>query len=106
MYSAEDIQDRLRERSFRPFRIIASEGLLFEIHHPDLVFVGRHDLMIGHPDPVSPTVYDRVTSRWPLLTWSPWRTPRSPRPRAMGSSDSRGPKRAAPLPCRAAAGCA
>ena len=61
MYTAEAIQTRLREKPFRPLRIVASEGLRFDIHHPDLVFVGRHDLMIGHPDPQSPTVYDRVT---------------------------------------------
>ena len=47
MFRAEDIQARLRERPFRPLRIIASEGLRYDIHHPDLVFVGTRDLMIG-----------------------------------------------------------
>lgn len=61
MFSAEDIQARLRVRPFRPFRIVASEGLHFDIRHPDLVFVGRRDLQVGFPDPDSPTVYDRVT---------------------------------------------
>ena len=61
MYTAEDIQGRLREKPFRPFRIIPSEGLRFDIRHPDLVFVGRHDLMIGFAHPDSPTIYDRVT---------------------------------------------
>jgi hypothetical protein len=35
--------------------------LRFDIFHPDLVFVGRRDLMIGSPDPVTPSVYDHVT---------------------------------------------
>ena len=61
MYNAEDIQARLREKPFRPLRIIASEGLRFDIHHPDLVLVGRRDLMIGSPGPDNPSVYDRVT---------------------------------------------
>jgi hypothetical protein len=61
VYSAEEIQSRLRERPFRPLRIIASEGQRFDIHHPDLVFVGRRDLMIGFPVPENPTIYDRVT---------------------------------------------
>jgi hypothetical protein len=61
MYSSEDIQVRLREKPFRPLRIIASEGLHFDIFHPDLVLVGRHDVMIGSPGPDNPTVYDRVT---------------------------------------------
>jgi hypothetical protein len=61
VFSAEDIQARLRERRFRPLRIVAGEGLRFDIYHPDLVFVGRRDLMIGFPGPDNPTVYDRVT---------------------------------------------
>ena len=60
-YRSEDIQKRLREKPFRPFRIIASEGLRYDIFHPDLVFVGTRDLMIGFPGPDNPTVYDQVT---------------------------------------------
>jgi hypothetical protein len=60
MFTAEEIQARLRERPFRPLRIIASEGLRFNVEHPDLVFVGRRDLMIGTPDAASPSIYDRV----------------------------------------------
>lgn len=61
MFRAEDIQKRLHERPFKPFRIVGSEGLSFDIRHPDLVFVGRHDLMIGTPDKKTPTIYDQVT---------------------------------------------
>jgi hypothetical protein len=61
MYTAEDIQARLREKPFRPLRIIVSEGQHFDIRHPDLVFVGRRDVMIGFPGPDNPSVYDRVT---------------------------------------------
>jgi hypothetical protein len=60
MFTAEEIQKRLRQQPFKPLRIIASEGLRFDIAHPDLVFVGRHDLMIGTPDPVTPTIYSGV----------------------------------------------
>lgn len=61
MFRFEDILNRLREKPFRPLRIIASEGQRFDIFHPDLVFVGRHDLMIGFPGPDHPGVYDHVT---------------------------------------------
>lgn len=61
MFSAEDIQARLREKPFKPVRIVVSEGQRFDIHHPDLVFVGRRDLMIGFPGPDNPSIYDRVT---------------------------------------------
>ncbi len=61
MFNPEEIQARLRERPFRPLRIVASEGLRFDIRHPDLVFVGRRDLIIGTPDPETPSLYDRIT---------------------------------------------
>jgi hypothetical protein len=61
MLRPEDIQARLREKPFRPFRIVASEGMRYEIRHPDLVFVGRHDLMIGFTLDENSTIYDRVT---------------------------------------------
>jgi len=60
MFRSEDIQARLRQRPFQPVRIIASEGMHFDIHHPDLVFVGRRDLTIGTPDPDSASIYDGV----------------------------------------------
>ena len=60
MFSYEDIQGRLPEKPFRPFRIIASEGLKYDIYHPDLVFVGRNDMIIGFASPEHPKAYDRV----------------------------------------------
>ena len=60
MFRPEDIQARLRETPFRPLRLIASEGLRYDIQHPDLVLVGRRDLTIGFPGPDNPMIYDRV----------------------------------------------
>jgi hypothetical protein len=60
MFRADDIQARLREKPFRPLRVIASEGLRYEIHHPDLVLVGQRDLVIGFPGSENPTIYDRL----------------------------------------------
>jgi hypothetical protein len=60
MFRAEDIQARLREKPFRPLRIVASEGLRYDIIHPDLVLVGQRDLVIGYATPDRPTVYDRL----------------------------------------------
>ena len=61
MFRPEDILARLRGRPFRPFRFIASEGLRFEIRHPDLVYVGYRDITIGHELSGVPGNYDRVT---------------------------------------------
>ncbi len=60
MFRAEEIQARLREQPFRPLRLIVNEGLRYDIHHPDLVFVGARDMMIGFAAPERPDVYDRV----------------------------------------------
>jgi hypothetical protein len=61
MYRPEEIQARLRVRPFRPLRLIVSEGLRYDIVHPDLVLVGQRDLTIGSPSPGNPTIYDRLT---------------------------------------------
>jgi hypothetical protein len=60
MFRPEEIQARLRERPFRPLRFIVSEGLRYDINHPDLVLVGERDLMIGFASAARPTVYNRV----------------------------------------------
>jgi hypothetical protein len=60
MFRAEDIQARLREKPFRPLRVIASEGLRYDIHHPDLVLVGQRDLLIGFPSPDNASIYDQL----------------------------------------------
>jgi hypothetical protein len=60
MFTAEEILKRMRVRPFQPVRIIVSEGMHFDIKHPDLVLVGRHDVTIGTPDPASPSIYEGV----------------------------------------------
>ena len=60
MFRAEEIQARIREQPFRPLRLIASEGLRYDIIHPDLVLVGQRDLTIGYPSQENPRVYDRL----------------------------------------------
>jgi hypothetical protein len=61
VFNPETIQARLREKPFKPLRIIVSEGQHFDIQHPDLVLVGRDDLIIGFATPDMPTIYNRVT---------------------------------------------
>jgi hypothetical protein len=61
MFLPEQIQARLREAPFRPFRLVISEGRRFDIDHSELVLVERRDRMIGTPDSAHPTIYDRVT---------------------------------------------
>lgn len=60
MFRAEEIQARLNEKPFRPLRLIVSEGLRYDIVHPDLVLVGSRDMTIGFPGPKHPKIYDRL----------------------------------------------
>ena len=60
MFRPEEFQARLRERPFRPFRIIADEGLRYDIYHPDLVMVGERDVMVGLPGSSKQPIYHRV----------------------------------------------
>ena len=61
MFRPEDILERLRVRPFIPLRIVASEGLHYEIRHPDLIRVSERHLMIGHESPRVPGLYSGVT---------------------------------------------
>jgi hypothetical protein len=45
MFTADDIQARLRERPFIPVRLLTSSGPSYDITHPDLVLVGRRFLI-------------------------------------------------------------
>jgi hypothetical protein len=57
MLRPDEILARLRQQPFRPFRIIASEGLRYDIIHPDLVMVGERSVVIGFSRPNQPTIY-------------------------------------------------
>jgi hypothetical protein len=60
MFTSDIIKARLNQRPFVPVRIIASEGLTFDIYHPDLVWVGWNELHVGFASPDHPTTYDRT----------------------------------------------
>ncbi len=61
MFSADDIQSRIKERPFKPVRIVTSAGQSFDVDHPDLVMVGRRDLIVGTASVEDPGQYERVT---------------------------------------------
>lgn len=66
MFSSDDIQSRIRQQPFRPVRIIISSGQQFDVFHPDLVLVGRRDMIIGMASSENPAQYDRTT-RIPII---------------------------------------
>ncbi len=61
MFTPEEIETRVRERIFVPFRIVTSSGESFEIRHPNLIMVGERLLYVGLASPQKPTIFNRVS---------------------------------------------
>ena len=61
MFSYHDIRDLVRRRPFSPLRIVTSSGEAFNVHHPDMVMVGKRFLIIGLPSSEDPHVFEKDT---------------------------------------------
>lgn len=61
MFSADDISRRIKVQPFVPVRIVTSAGQTFDVHHPDLVMVGRRELRIGTASSKDPGHYEYQT---------------------------------------------
>ena len=59
MINSADIQEKLKERPFVPFRVIMSSGQFYDINHPDLVLIGKRHLFAGTASEDNPTMFDR-----------------------------------------------
>jgi hypothetical protein len=55
-----DLLERVRQRPFRPFRLVLTEGPVQEVRHPDLVMVGRDWVLIGQAEDPAQGYADRV----------------------------------------------
>lgn len=54
-----DIRMLTKRKPFSPFRIVTSDGTVYEVRHPDLVMVGLSSVIIGYPSEEDPEVYSR-----------------------------------------------
>ncbi len=45
--TVQSFRDLLRERPFKPFRVIMSSGQAYEVRHPEMAFVTKTDLLVG-----------------------------------------------------------
>ena len=45
----EDIRERLRKRPFQPIRLFLSDGAHYDVWHPDIMVVGRTEVIMGMP---------------------------------------------------------
>ena len=56
---AEELRENLRRQPFVPFRLVLTEGVGYDIHHPDLMMVGRYTAMVGFTSDPGQTFYER-----------------------------------------------
>ena len=57
--TSQEVLTYLQVQPFRPFRIRMNSGRTFDIPHPEMVRVGRRDVLIFTFVSDSPDVYDR-----------------------------------------------
>lgn len=60
MFSADDIQNRVRARPFRPLRLVTNSGETYDIYHPDLIMIGRREVTVGIPSSENAEHYDQL----------------------------------------------
>jgi hypothetical protein len=58
---SDDIEKFLRVRPFQPFRITLTTRESYDVHHPELMMVGKRSLEIGITNDPTPR-YDRAVT--------------------------------------------
>lgn len=61
MFTPTDFKTRLKGQPFKPFRIVTSSGASYEVRHPDLLWIGANELMVGTPSGLDPSLYENVS---------------------------------------------
>lgn len=61
MFTANDISSRVRQQPFVPMRIKTSNGEAYDIHHPDLIMVGRREVVVGTGTVDDPEHYEQLS---------------------------------------------
>jgi len=54
----QDLRNALHQEPFEPFRMILTDGTVYEVRHPELVWVGRRVCLVGSAAEDAP-VFDR-----------------------------------------------
>jgi hypothetical protein len=60
---AMDIAAALGRKPFEPFRIVTSDGVVYDVRHPEMVIVSFTSAVVGFPDPDR----QRVATRFDIV---------------------------------------
>jgi hypothetical protein len=58
--SPEELRDTLRQQPFEPFRVVLTDGVGYDIRHPDLLWVGRRAAYVGLTGQPGQTLFERA----------------------------------------------
>jgi hypothetical protein len=58
--SPEELRDSLRQQPFEPFRIVLTDGVGYDIRHPDLLWVGQRTAYVGLTGEPGQTFFERA----------------------------------------------
>ncbi len=56
----EELRDALHQHPFEPFRLVMTDGVAFEVRHPDLLMVGVRTATVGLTGQPGQTFYERT----------------------------------------------
>jgi hypothetical protein len=55
----EELRDALRQQPFEPFRLVLTDGVGYDVRHPDLLWIGKRTAMVGLTGDPGQTFYER-----------------------------------------------
>jgi hypothetical protein len=67
MMTSHQLLEYLKAEPFRPFQIHMASGRTFDIRHPEMVRVGKHDLVIFSLVSDEPDMHDHWNTVSPML---------------------------------------
>lgn len=56
----EELREVLRQQPFHPFRLLMTDGVGYEVRHPDLLLIGRRSAVVGTTDHEGEPFYERT----------------------------------------------
>ncbi len=57
----DDLAEHVNRRPFIPFRLYLTDGMSFDVRHPELFMLGRRSVLIGLAADPAQKFYDRST---------------------------------------------
>jgi hypothetical protein len=55
----DELRDAIRRQPFQPFRLVMTDGVGYDIRHPDLLWVGQHSVYVGLTGQPGQTFFER-----------------------------------------------